>query len=121
VKVTVQFFSFLRPMVGQNELALDVPDGATADHFLPVAVELAPNWLPNTLTGNSTLTGVNASVMSMPTDVNFIDPLLDGYSMGFLGAFPGTILSPIFSPHRMPFILISRTRALAPRSRSPTA
>lgn len=29
MKITVQFFSFLRPMVGQNETALELPEGAT--------------------------------------------------------------------------------------------
>jgi MoaE-MoaD fusion protein len=30
VKITVQFFSFLRQLVGQNELTLNLPDSATA-------------------------------------------------------------------------------------------
>ena len=29
MKITIQFFSFLRQMVGQNELTLDLPEGAT--------------------------------------------------------------------------------------------
>lgn len=72
-----------------------VPDGVLPSSFIPVAVEIAPNWLPNTAVANNGQAVTSATAI-VPSDVNFIDPVLDGIYMGFLGGGNVNIVNPLF-------------------------
>lgn len=69
--------------------------GANAANFIPVAVEIAPNWTPGQLVTNNNQAQTTANV-SFPQDVNFINPIIDGAYMGFLGGGNINIVNPLF-------------------------
>jgi len=85
---SAQHITFIRPK-------FFVADGTNQASYIPVAVTIDFNWTPGTLVTNNNQ-AINASNTTVPTDINFVNSVMDGFYMGFLGGGNVNLVNPRF-------------------------